>query len=278
MTASDAMRPRSRPMRERWLNVARRCVLRRLEHDVAARRARRVASEPWAQLVDAWRHLHAEADTNSRFHGIAVDFETTGLNPTHDHLLSIGWVPIDGPWLRTDLAREIRVRSNRDATATNAAVHGILDDDRHRGQPVAGALAALMRAAAGRVWVLHFAAIERRFLEHFARRNDLPRPIFPWIDTLELALTRDRLSGQVRARDAYRLAALRDRLGLPPSRPHNALSDALATAELWLALDRQHDDASSPHSCSRAEAWHGPGLGALSVATLRCATLSGSPR
>lgn len=275
-------------LKARWLQAARRGVLRQLDR-AGARRPDVETSPHRARLIDAWRWLHADVRPGPGFRGIAVDFETSGLDPARDHLLSIGWVPIDDAWIRTDQAREIRVRSHRETTAANAAVHGILDDERRRGEPVAEALAALMAAASGRVWILHFAAIERRFLDHLARRNRLPRPIFPWIDTLELALARDRRAGHVAGREAYRLSSLRARFGFPATRAHHALSDALATAELWLALAPQ-GRASGPDAGrdvkpafvaaadSRPDLWHGPGLWALSVAALRCATLRKTTR
>lgn len=212
------------------------------------------------------------ADPSAHSAYIAVDFETTGLDPARDHLLSIAWIPIDGHWIRTDLAREIHVHSTRPAVAENAAIHGILDDARAHGEPLPSALEVLMQAAAGRVWVMHFATLERRFLDHIAHRNHLPPARFAWIDTLELALSADQRRGHVARNDAYRLPDLRQRLGLPPMPTHRALSDALATAEVWLALQPTAPSSIDVrHRPSAMTPWHGPSASTLVLDLIRCA-------
>ena len=169
---------------------------------------------------------------------VALDFETTGLDPARDQILSAGWVPIDGGRLRMGAAREVKVRPRDDAgVGQSATIHGLLDSDLAGAADERALLEELLPALAGRAIVAHAAGIERGFLRALLRRHGgVPLPN-PFIDTL--ALARTLLAGGDRGRpDAegmFTLAAARARHGLPPHSQHSAAADAMACAELLLA-------------------------------------------
>lgn len=168
---------------------------------------------------------------------LAVDIETTGLDPRSDRVLSIGWLPIDDNRVVLGGAGRVEVRDDDAAgVGQSATVHGLTDDRLASGVPLEEAVGLLVTALTGRVLLAHFARIETDFLGAACQRlwgAGLPCVV---VDTFELErreLTGGR-GGEVRA-GALRLWAARERRGLPPYRAHEALTDALACAELYLA-------------------------------------------
>jgi DNA polymerase-3 subunit epsilon len=97
-------------------------------------------------------------------------------------------------------------------------------------------LARFLEAAAGRILVFHNAALDTAFLNRVSRREFNAPVLLPVVDTLlqEKALLQRR-EQPIKPGD-LRLHACRERYNLPPYQGHNALLDALATAELLLAL------------------------------------------
>jgi DNA polymerase-3 subunit epsilon len=93
---------------------------------------------------------------------------------------------------------------------------------------------------AGRIPVVHVAAVERSFLRPALRRQGL-RLRGPMIDTSVLGLV------WLHERDGYgppgvSLTELAGALGLPSHHPHDALGDALTTAQVFIAV-AMHLDA-----------------------------------
>jgi DNA polymerase III subunit epsilon len=174
----------------------------------------------------------------SALDALALDFETTGLDPGRDDILSAGWVRISGGRILLGSAREVRVRPRGEAgVGQSATIHGLVDSDLADASDEAGLLAALVPALAGRAIAAHAASIERGFLRALLRRHGGVALPNPFIDTL--ALQRRLLEGSGERIDehggALTLAASRERLGLPPHAQHSAAADALACAELLLA-------------------------------------------
>ena len=89
--------------------------------------------------------------------------------------------------------------------------------------------------AAGKVLVFHNAVLDLAFLNKISRRYFQAPILMPVVDTLrqEEALLRRR--DQAIKPGELRLQGCRDRYNLPHFHGHNALLDALATAELLIA-------------------------------------------
>jgi len=193
----------------------------------------RAPSGPLRDFYDTPFPSPASPATAVRF--VSLDFETTGFDPARDEILSIGFVPVrDGALLVGQSVHRL-VRPSGAVPPSSAVVHGILDDRARSGAPLAEAVPPLLAALAGNVLVAHHAAIERGFLDRVCRRLYGHPFVAPIVDTLEIERRTLARRGRPIAPGSLRLAALRESYGLPRYRAHDALIDALATAELLLA-------------------------------------------
>ncbi|GGL38460.1 DNA polymerase III subunit epsilon [Phycicoccus endophyticus] len=166
---------------------------------------------------------------------LALDLETTGLDPRSDRVLSAGWVPVDGDRIVLGGARRLLVRDAGEV-GQSATVHGITDDALGAGRPLEEVVGELLGALAGRVLLAHFARVETRFLDAACRRFWGARMPVEVVDTLELERRLLPGGGEApQAPGALRLWTARARRGLPLYSAHEALTDALACAELYLA-------------------------------------------
>ncbi|MFK5985497.1 MAG: exonuclease domain-containing protein [Pseudomonadota bacterium] len=166
---------------------------------------------------------------------LAVDFETTGLKPNKDEILSIGFISIEFNEILLSSAYHQVICTNGKLDEENVVIHHITDDVKSQGEPLHVVVEKLLKDLAGKVMLVHFAYIEKHFLEQACKKLYGMAPIFPIIDTLVIAKRRlERYSGSF-SPAALRLFNLRFQHQLPQYKAHNALSDALATAELFLA-------------------------------------------
>ncbi|MCY7402585.1 MAG: hypothetical protein LH477_16820 [Nocardioides sp.] len=167
---------------------------------------------------------------------LAVDIETTGLNPRRDHVLAAGWVPVAAGQIVLAEAREVLVRPPTGVDVGHSAtVHGLTDDDLARAVPLADMLPQLLAALHGRVLLAHHTPIELRFLRRASRTAygcGLPLTAVDTV-TLQHRLFADA-HGAV-APGLLRLHGARSKFGLPRYRAHHALVDAIAAGELLLA-------------------------------------------
>jgi len=167
---------------------------------------------------------------------VVLDLEMTGLDPRVDQIASLGYVLIRHDRICLDHAHHQLVRIDG-SVEQSATLHGIVDADLDDAAPLDEALNPLLDALAGRVLVLHHAPLDLGFLNAACRRLwDAPL-VLRVIDTLALAHQRHHHGTHREPSEGeLRLHALRAQYGLPRYPAHNALSDALATAELFLAL------------------------------------------
>ncbi len=176
---------------------------------------------------------------------LAVDLETTGFDPRRHRALSVGFVPVDGNGIALGGAEAVLLRPepgglDDEGVGQSATVHGITDDAVAAGEPVAAVLDRIFSALKGRILLAHYSPIEIDFLGALCRRTYGVRPPLQVIDTLELQRRVVVGGPENEFRSApdteeLRLGAARQRYGLPRYRAHNALVDALACAELYLA-------------------------------------------
>jgi DNA polymerase-3 subunit epsilon len=168
---------------------------------------------------------------------LALDFETTGLKPHEDRIVSMGWVVIRNEGIRLNDAQHLLIRPDSALAEDSVTVHGITDAHAEAGMSEREALDILLSALKGRVLLAHHVEIEAGFLRAACERQyHSPLP-FQNIDTLKLSKrVLSRKTEGPFAPGALRLFNLRERYGLPRYRPHSALEDALSAAELFLAL------------------------------------------
>jgi DNA polymerase III subunit epsilon len=164
----------------------------------------------------------------------AVDLELTGLDPREHEIISFGAIPIDDGRIRLDAAVEGLARPRGAITESSIRVHGIRAADLARAPRLVDAIGPLLGAITGRLLVVHAAAVERAFLGRALRECGL-RLRGPLIDTEVLGRV------WLHERDGHcpkrlSLGDLATALGLPADRPHQALGDALTTAQVFIAL------------------------------------------
>ena len=177
-------------------------------------------------------------DLRSDIHAVpllALDFETSGLNGSEDSILSIGYVAIDSGEIRLATACHQLIKSNTALPEKSVVIHKITDDAAAAGEPFEDVMGELLQALSGRVMVAHNAKIETTFLSQACQKLYGMSPRFPAIDTMVIAKRwMERRNKEIGQGD-LRLFNLRKRYGLPMYQAHNALSDAIATAELLQA-------------------------------------------
>ena len=174
---------------------------------------------------------------------LALDLETSGLEEDRDAIVSIGFIPLRHDRIRCAGARHWIVQSERTPGEIAAPIHGITHAALKAAPLFETVFDTLLKAMAGNIVVAHCATIERRFLALACMQLTGEPLLFPVIDTLRLEqkkIPRRRFQWLLRwffKTDApsLRLDATRQRYGLPSYRPHHALTDALATAELFQA-------------------------------------------
>ncbi|WP_168195099.1 MULTISPECIES: exonuclease domain-containing protein [unclassified Corynebacterium] len=174
---------------------------------------------------------------------LAVDIETTGLDAKRHQILSIAWVPIDGQRIELAGAGSVLIQpENMHDVGESALIHHITDEMLAGGIPEQEAMTMLLDALSGRAMVAHFSALEVSFINAACRRHfnaDFDTRLVKVVDTFALERRHMERMGTYPRGEDLRLARVRRRYGLPDYRSHNALSDALACAELYLALKEQ---------------------------------------
>ncbi|SFM46601.1 3'-5' exonuclease [Marinobacter pelagius] len=184
---------------------------------------------------------------------VALDFETTGLDPNEHSIVSVGLVPFTLGGIQLGRCWHQVVRPQLPLHQTSIEVHGITHSDIDKAPDLNEVLDKLFSYLNGRIPVVHYRDIERPFL-NVALQWRLGEGIrFPVIDTMAIEAhlhpdrrpTRwQRLLGKKPV--SIRLADSRQRYGLPHYASHNALIDALATAELLQAQIHHHFGPNTP--------------------------------
>lgn len=178
------------------------------------------SSAPWTE-VDFW----------------TLDLETSGLDARRDEILSIGMVPIRGGAIRWGERFSTLVQPVWPGAALGEGlgVHHLLPGEVAGGLALGAALEQVFLRLAEGILLVHFAALDVEFLRRAAAAcgREWPRPRV--VDTVRLLEQIARFEYPKPASDSN-LGAARARYGLPPADEHDALADALATAELFLVL------------------------------------------
>ncbi|GAL35739.1 DNA polymerase III epsilon subunit [Vibrio maritimus] len=167
---------------------------------------------------------------------VALDFETTGLEPGSDRILSIGTVELSYEEIDLTSVSEVILRQDVTIRPESAVVHEIMPSQvREQGVEAEPALDQLIEHLAGKTIIAHSACIEYDFLSSYLRRRyQLQKLPCYMIDTLLLE-KRFSYLGKNRGHPSFQLDDLRQHYNLPEYQAHSAASDALGCAELFLA-------------------------------------------
>mgnify|MGYP001081622408 CR=1 FL=1 len=186
---------------------------------------------------------------------VALDFETTGMDPREHAIVSIGMVPFDLHVIRPAAGRYWVVKPPKSLRAESIAFHRITHSEVEHAPPIAAILDEVLAELAGRLVVVHYRNIERPFLDAAVLASRGEHCLFPLIDTMELEARWER-HGRLRGvkrlfgiqPSSIRLADSRGRYGLPHYSSHHAKVDAMATAELFQAQMARHFTPDTPVS------------------------------
>jgi DNA polymerase-3 subunit epsilon len=143
----------------------------------------------------------------------------------------------------------VRPPLDREPSVEALRVHHILPEEARDAPPLPTVLDGVLRRLGDAVLLVHHARLDVALLKRACREcdRDWPRPRV--VDTQDLLsrLSRRRRMLEPHA-EAYAagLDAARSELGLPAHASHHALGDALATAELFLTLQRRLDAKTLP--------------------------------
>jgi DNA polymerase III subunit epsilon len=172
---------------------------------------------------------------------LVVDVETTGLRPESSEIIAFAAVPVEDGRVRVGGAIHGLVRPSRPPDGETVRIHGLRPADLAAAPAAPDGLRPLLDALDGRIAVGHAAWFDAAFLRRhepwWRRRRPLRRR---WVDTYALG----RLLATERGEPAPRPLRLPDLaawLGVPPGRRHDALGDALTTAQAFVVLATRLD-------------------------------------
>jgi DNA polymerase-3 subunit epsilon len=173
----------------------------------------------------------------------ALDLETGGLDPGKDPILAVGMVPIRERRIRLGEGYRTLVRpgGGRQIDPQSVQAHQLVWGEVRGAPPIDDVLPEIVWRLSGHVLLVHQRGIDVAFLQEACRRTGVRWPSPRVVDTVDLLLKAARRQRFVspelpRDRPIVNLSQAREAHGLPPYQAHDAFTDALATAELFLVL------------------------------------------
>lgn len=177
---------------------------------------------------------------------VSIDFETTGLDHNKDSIISLGLVNIAGLSIDLSSAKYELINVDKKLSESSVVIHQITDSQLVDGEHLNDVLPYLLEKLKGKVLLAHNAKVEVGFIKKMCREMYNSEFIIPVIDTQYLAKrSYDRKNISYKSSD-LRLFNLRKSFNMPAYKAHNALMDAIATAELFLALVNQISPKKTP--------------------------------
>jgi DNA polymerase-3 subunit epsilon len=194
---------------------------------------RRAGDGAIARLLSASLPAASAAFVETEF--LCLDIETTGVDARTAEMLSIGWVLIRGARVEMATAEACIVRPPGEV-GESATVHGLTDTLCEAGEDASGVLERLLEVLQDRVLVVHYAGLDKALLDRLCRRHFGVPLLVPVVDTLALERRAQSRRHHLDEQQSLKLSALRHAYNLPHYSQHDALADAIATAELLLAM------------------------------------------
>jgi DNA polymerase-3 subunit epsilon len=157
---------------------------------------------------------------------MAIDCETSGLDPRRDRLLSVGAVPVREARIELSGSYTALVQQDAPSGSANILVHGIGGDAQLAGAPLEEVMRGLAAATGDAIPVGFHAPFDRAVLRRhgFTARKR-------WLDLAALAPALF-----ARHRTLSSLEQWLDAFGIAVEARHDALGDAFSTAQLLLVV------------------------------------------
>lgn len=163
---------------------------------------------------------------------VVVDVETSGLDARKDRLLAIGAIGVRGGAISLQDGFEAILRQEEPSDHENILVHGIDETTQRAGAEPADALARFLAYSGKSPLVAFHADFDRIVIDRAARSALGMRLANIWLDLAILApAVIPEHAGSARTLDDWMRV-----FGLENHARHNALADALATAQLLLIV------------------------------------------
>jgi DNA polymerase III subunit epsilon len=195
----------------------------------------RVPAPPRSSRRRSWRDVEFAS----------LDFETTGLDYARDTIVSFGVVPVRAGRIVLGEAVHQLVEPTVPPSPHSQKIHGLRPIDLAGSPRLGQARHALLEALAGRFLLVWFADVEIHFLSAiFGNRSATWRRRM--IDVRNLAIEADSMPRSTRAQHGYGLSWAAARVGVPVADPHDALDDALVTAQVFLVLTSRLPELPEP--------------------------------
>lgn len=199
---------------------------------------REVLEVPWRQAV-YW----------------CVDLETTSLEPRTARIVALGAVPVRQGLVRYGELYATRVQPGDGAEWGGAEAHHLLPRDLEGAPTVREVLGWLEPRLREGVLVVHGAHVDLPLLKRVYRLCHLAWPQPPVVDTMRLLQHLEhRMRWLHHGGVPLDLGRARRYLGLPAYPRHDAATDAVATAELFVAL------ATRLAACTATDLWRWGGV------------------
>ena len=165
---------------------------------------------------------------------LAADLELTSLDTQSGEIVCVAYVPVIGGKVVMSQASRLMVKTSA-SVGDSATIHGIHDRELEQAVTLEYALDRFLESLRGRVLLLHHAPLDMQFLNIAFKQLYAVPLIARIVDTLKLEMSRLYARGHHGESAKLRLYQCRERYHLPVYKAHDALSDAVATAELFLA-------------------------------------------
>jgi DNA polymerase-3 subunit epsilon len=167
---------------------------------------------------------------------VAIDCETTGLDPRKDDIVTVGAVKIRGNRILTSERFEATLRPSVEINPEAIKIHRLRERDVAMGRAMADVLPALLGFIGGRPLIGYYLEFDLAMLDRYIRRwlgIQLPNPT---IEVSKLYFERKYSGAPPETPVDLSFAAILRDLGLPMLDQHDAYADALMTAMIYLAL------------------------------------------
>lgn len=202
--------------------------------------------KPWHPALRDSREAFREFDQNvplEECEFTVVDTELTGLDQRKDEIVSIGAVRIRGMAIEPSANFYAVVRPSC-LPKTCTLIHRITPSEVESAPELPDVLPEFADYLGQSLVVGHHIGLDMAFLNRACRRILGGTMVNPCLDTLRLAQVyeEERWVGyydRYNLRVSYNLSDLSEQYGLPRFPAHNALSDAMQTAYLFLFLVRK---------------------------------------
>ena len=182
------------------------------------------------------RQLLAKNAFSQRY--LVIDLELTGLDPKQHEIVSVAWVVIDNQCIKMSESQHF-INKDVKSLEQSPVFHGISNEAITNGRSLNSILKSLSAHFNDCILVFHNAALDWGFLKVALKQANITTRPKLILDTLHIEKKRLLNQSTEIKQDDLTLNACRTRYELPSYHCHHALTDAQATAELFLAQCHQ---------------------------------------